>query len=248
MGQYTTVGDILNRSAVELGFDEVINPLVTANKAFIQLRSLMNSAAEELIDMAVWSDLVKEHSFTTAVADTGTYSLPDDFRFMIPQTNWDRTGDRPIVGPLSPQRWQYLKSGETASSTIYLSFRIKQQQFVLFPDDPVPTGIEVVFEYMSDLWIEKINEDMENERFNEIQSHTDLCLLPKTIMIKFLKVKFLEAKGFASDKAREDFAVNFFSATGHTQSAPVLNAGRGGTGFSLINHNQNVPNTGYGYP
>ena len=241
MSIYGTVDDILNRVATEVGFDPATDPLTDKNKAFTQLRYLMNSAAEELIDMAAWTELQKEHSITTAAVDTGIYDLPTDFKYMIPQTGWERTNDNAMLGPLSPQDWAYLKGRDLASTTIYASFRLKQRQYYIFPNDPVIADLAIYFEYMSDAWLQDASES--TTYYNEIQAGDNICLLPKTLMIKFLKCKYLEAKGFDSTKARQDFAVNYVSATGNDGSAPIVNAG-GERGFPYLNMYRNTPDTG----
>jgi hypothetical protein len=162
---------------------------------------------------------------------------------MIPQTYWDRTNDNPVFGPLSPQKWQYLKGRDLADSSIYISFRLKQREMHVFPDNPVIADLDIYFEYMSDLWLQ--DASVSTTYYNEVDAGDDIVLLPKTIITKFLKVKWLEAKGFDSTKAREDFAVNFFTATGASQDAPILNAG-GTKGYPYIDIDRNLPDSNYG--
>lgn len=244
MSIYDTVTNILNRTAVELGFSPSTDPLTDNNNLFIQLHYLMNSTAEELMDMYPWQELTKEHSITTdAATDDGTYTLPSDFKYMIPQTGWERANDYPLKNPLSPQQWQYLKGRSLDSNLVYANFRIKQREFSILPDNPVPDALEIYFEYMSDLWLQDGAEP--TTYYNEINSGSDICLLPKTTVIKLLKCKWLESKGFDSQKAREDFAVNFLSATGNNKSAPMLNAGAGHQ-YPYLDIIRNTPDTGYG--
>jgi len=244
MSIYADVDTIINRTAVELGFSESTDPLTDNNNLFIQLRALLNSTGEELIDMHTWQELIKEHSITTdAAVDDGTYDLPSNFKYMIPQTGWDRTNNYPISNPLSPQQWQYLKGNGLSDNLVYASFRLKARKFTILPDTPVPDALTIYFEYMSDDWLNDFEDD--TIYYNEVDAGSDIVLLPKTLVIKLLKCKWLEAKGFDSTKARDDFAVNFLSATGNNASAPILNAG-GGRGYPYINMSRNVPDTGYG--
>ena len=243
MSIYGSVNDIINRVASEVGFDVVTDPLTDDNKVFTQLRYLMNSAAEELIDMCAWTELQKEHTITTAATDDGSYTLPSDFKYMIPQTGWERNNNNEMLGPLSPQDWSYLKGRDLSSDTIYASFRLKQREYFIFPNDPVVANLKIVFEYMSDNWLQ--NATQATTFYNEIQAGSNICMLPKTLMIKFLKCKYLEAKGFDSTRAREDFAVNYISVTGNDGSAAIVSAG-GERGFPYLNVYRNVSDTGYG--
>ena len=242
MSQYASVNDVLNRVAVEVGFDSSNDPLADTNKIFNQLRFLMNSAAEELIQMHPWTEMQKEHSFTTSTG-TASYSMPTDFAYMIDQTGWDRTKDMPLGGPLSPQEWQYLKGRDLTNQTIYASFRIKQREVYIYPDNPVPNALSIAFEYMSDKWLQDASSA--STFYNEIDAGDDIILFPKIVAIKILKCKWLEARGFDSSKAREDFAVMMFSTLGHDGSASILNIG-GSRGFPYMNAIRNTPDTNFG--
>ena len=74
----------------------------------------------------------------------------------------------------------------------------------------------------------------------------DTILYHAILIIKFLKVKFLEAKGFDSSKARDDFNEMLDSVTGQDKSAPVLNAGGWGRTFPYLDSWYNLPDSGYG--
>jgi len=244
MAYYEDVSSIINGAAVECGLEPAVDVLASSNPAFIQLRYLLDAAGQELVKMADWQELIKEHSITTDALDSGEYALPEDFDHMINQTGWDRTNQNPLSGPASAQTWQYLKARDYISGSMFIVFRLKQQKFSVLPNNPVPDGINIVFEYIRNTWCSRNDGAV---LYTKVQQTSDLVLFPPILVKKFLKVKFLEAKGFDSEKARDDFASIFDAATGQDKPAPVLNAGAL-RGFPYIDANRNVPYTDFGGP
>lgn len=242
MAYYEDVSSIINGAAVELGFEPAVDVLASSNPAFTQLRYLLDAAGQELVKMADWQELVEEHSITTDALDVGEYALPDDFDHMINQTGWDRTNQNPLSGPASAQMWQYLKARDYITGSMFVVFRLKQQKFSILPNNPVPDGVNIVFEYIRNTWVSRSDGAV---YYTKVNQTSDLVLFPPILVKKFLKVKFLEAKGFDSDKAREDFANMFDASTGQDKSAPVLNAGVT-RGFPYLDTGRNIPYTGYG--
>lgn len=249
MADYDTAQNIVNGTAVEVGLDPVTDIFVTSDRAFRQLRYLLNAAGKELLRMALWRDLIREHSITTDAADSGTYDLPSDFAYMIPQTHWSRTDDLPWYGPLSPQDWQYIEGRGLSSQTIYASFRLRERKIRVYPNDPVPDAKTLVFEYVANTWVEG-QESFEagdgSDYKTEIEETSDYVLYPPILMQKMLKMKFLEAKGFDSARAREDFNEIFDTTLGQDKSAPIINAGGRSQLFPYIDGWRNVPDTGFG--
>jgi len=215
--------------------------VTNTDENFIQLTGLLTSAGQELVELHPWQILVKEFALTTTDLDTGTYDLPDDFCYMIDQTGWDRTNRVAIGGPLSPQQWTYLKGRDLVSQTIYASFRLVDNKFDLFPQPP-PVGLQVSFEYISRNWVLLSDQSYADE----IQNGTDTALFEPILIVKFLKAKFLEAKGFDSTAARAELQSMFDSRTGKDTGAPILSASGTGRGFPYLSPFYNTGDTGYG--
>ena len=66
------------------------------------------------------------------------------------------------------------------------------------------------------------------------------------LVVKYHKVKFLEAKGFDASAARLELDTMFNARTGRDTGAPILNAAGGGGGYPYLNSFRNVGDTGYG--
>ena len=240
-----TASAILNRVAAEVGIAPVTAPYSSQDPSFIQLQYLLNIAGEELVQAYPWALLVRSTSFTTLDTDSGDYPLPDDFNYMINQTGWDRARNVPLMGPLSAQDWTYLKGRDLVTSTIYASFRLAEGVFKIFPQPP-PDGLDIHYEYISKNWVTSGGSPFDPQ--DSVIQGSDTVLYDKTLISRYLKVKFLEAKGFDSTKAQDDFNQTFTFLTGTDKGAKVLNAGGVGGGFPYLDMWRNVPDTGYGNP
>lgn len=90
---------------------------------------------------------------TDIVFPQEAYQFPGDFSRFINRTQWDRNYRWELIGPLSPQEWEWRKSGIIASSP-RRRFRIIGQGINQIFIDPLPgasaTGQILVFEYYTD--------------------------------------------------------------------------------------------------
>jgi len=241
--EFDSASDIINSVAAEVGVSPVTDPYTDPNQVFQQMKNLINSAGRELVRYYRWEKLQQEHTITTLDTDSGDYPLPDDFSYMIDQTGWERKENVPLWGPLSAQDWQYLLGRDLVSHTIYASFRIAQGLFRIFPQPP-PNGLDIHFEYISRNWVE--NGDAPDTFSSKTSIGSDIVLYDPILMVKFLKAKYLEAKGFDSTAARNDFALEFDAITGQEKGAPILNAAILGREFPYLEPYRNLPDTGYG--
>lgn len=238
-----TANECLNRVAAEIGVAPIADPFASQDPVFVQMQYLLNTAGEELYQAYPWEILTRQHQIVTTGADTGDYDLPDDFGYMINQTGWERSQNVPLFGPLSPQDWTYLLGRDLVNETIYASFRLDEGKFRLFPQPP-PVGLDVNFEYISCAWASDGAVPPIYQK--EVTTGSDIPLYDRTLITRYLKVKILEAKGFDTQKAQDDFNQTFSFLTGLDKGAPVLNMGRS-RGFPYLNIWRNVPDTGYGY-
>ena len=244
MARYSTANDIINRVAVECGLLKDSNPVSSNDESFIQLTELFNAAGQELVELYPWQTLVKTHSITTLATDTGDYTLPDDFSYMIQQTGWESTNTTPLGGPLSAQDWTYLKGRDEVSDTIYASFRLMDNKFSIFPQDPVPGGLEISFEYISRNWITEAGTGSPNDHASQ---GADFVNYEAILIQKFLRVKFLSSKGFDTAAALTEFELMFNSRTGKDRGGSILSAGGDVRGYPYLSGYRNVGDTNYGF-
>jgi hypothetical protein len=190
---------------------------------------------------------MRRHAFTTQPGDTGEYDLPADFSYMLDQTGWQQgvPGSAwPLLGPASPQAWSYLEASELFNITLYAWFRIKEGKFNLWPQPP-PVGIPIAFEYVSRAWV-KAGDQVDTYRDN-VQIPGDFVLYEPILIVKKLKLAWLQAKGFDSTKAEDEYVASLEAWKGKDQASPVLNLNGGtGVGFRFLDGVNNVPQTGFG--
>lgn len=151
-----------------------------------------------------WTILEREHTFTTT-ASTAEYAFPSDFAELIGDTAWDRDDFFEMRGPLSPQEWQAIKSGLSASPALRRRFRIKRsastatRQFFVDPT-PEATGETLVFEYLSNAWLTDSGGTTLRTAF---AADDDVGLLDEDLLEMGLVWRFKQAKGlgFAAELA-----------------------------------------------
>lgn len=110
-----------------------------------QMLGIINSTGRDMLRRGNWEELKVEASFTT-VATELQFTVSAQFPYMhgiIPHTSWNRTQERPVIGPLTPQVWQRAKS--EIDTFVYPTFRIYGDKYYLL--DPT-AGESVYFEYI----------------------------------------------------------------------------------------------------
>lgn len=244
--RFISANDVINRAAVECGLNPVNDVFATPDPNFQSFRYLLNSCGQELVQEFDWNISIRTHKFVTQVGDTGVYDLPADFSYMIDQTGWQQGAPGaayPLLGPASAQWWSFLAATEIYSVSIYAWFRIKEGKFNLWPQPP-PVGIPIAYEYVSRAWVKA--GDAADEYRDTVQIPSDLVLYEPILIVKKLKLAWLQAKGFDSQKAEDEYQAALEAWKGKDQSAPRLNINGAGIGFRFIDGIINVPETGFG--
>jgi hypothetical protein len=241
---YTTVKDILNRAAVECGQGPVDDPFNNADPFFGTLRYLLMTAGEELVISNSWGDLIQTITFdeNSIRNPDGGFPLPDDYCYLIPQTGWDTLNRLPVFGPMSAQEWTTAEGLFLTDASLFTGLRLFKGAMYLYPNPPQnPTPFNFTFEYVSQNWVVPVG----GGTANTFTSGDDLVMYDRTLITRYLKLKYLETAGFDTDKAQADFNQVYDFLLGRDKSAPVLNAGRNGLTFPYLS-GRNVPFTGFG--
>lgn len=237
-----TANAIMNRVAAEVGIAPVADPYASQDQIFTQLKYLLNTAGEELQQAYNWEFLVRKHQILTTELDTGSYPLPADFGRMINQTGWERSENVPLGGPLSAQDWTYLLGRDLASDTIYASFRIAEDEFKLFPN-PAPVGLDINYEYITTHWA---SDGAPTPTYqSEILKGSDKPLFDKTLITRYVKLKYLQAAGFETQDAKTDFNQTFSFLTSSDKGSEIINQGSRHRGHIYIS-SANVGDTNFG--
>lgn len=246
MPGFKTAQQVINQVANEVGLaaPPTFDPTVSADPAFVQLTALCTSAGQELYGMHEWQTLQKTFQITTHAIDTGIYPLPPDFGYIIDQTGWNPTNRLPLGGPLTPQNWEYIVRSGLGTNTVYVSFKISQNQFQTLPVPPQEGGI-ITFEYISRWWV-AVTGAPTTPAQDSVLLATDVLLFEPILIEKFLKLRFLEAKGFDTTAAAQQFMNTFNQYTGKDVASQTLNMARMRV-FPYLGW-RNIPETNYGLP
>ena len=223
MSRYWTGLQVLNQVAGELGLNTASTLVGATDVQTIQLLSLFNSSGNELMLYYPWEQFRKEWVFDTEV-DKGEYALPDDWNYAIDQTQWDRTDHWPLLGPKSAQEWAWLKGG-LLSAAPRLRFRIMDNKFLLWPVPSTttsPSQYRLAQEYISRNWVMSTNNENAPVQAPMITKDADIAMYDPWLLVKFIKMKFYELKGFNTTNTQADFMRVFNALTGKDVGAPIL--------------------------
>ncbi len=243
MATFDTAANILNDAAVELGLRTVdlSDPYASSEQSMVLLRRLLKALGQDLARRHDWSHLDKTHTFAT-VNGTATYALPADFVALADQSEWNRTQQSPLEGPLSAQGWQMVKALST-SGVVSKHFRIFGNLFQMYP---TPTAAETVaFDYRSSYWVSD-GESGDAPTTVEPSAAEHELWFDRRLLVAGLKVRFLKAKGMDASAAQSDYEDALSSALGMDGAAPVLDIGGGAAGLGRLLDGGNVPETGFG--
>lgn len=242
MARFQTANDIINRAAVEVGLNADTDPVGSPDETYVQMQALLDSAGQELVNLYDWPILIREWAIDTSADPSGKYALPADFDHMVNQTVWDTVNTVPVAGPLSPQQWTYLEGRNLVSQTIYASLRQFDNRLQLYPQPTPPTVITL--EYVSRYWVAE--QTLETPSADSVDKGSNYVLYDPLLIVKMLKMKYLQAKGLPSQDAAMEFDTILQSRMSKSTGASVLNAGGQVRRFPYLNPYQNTGDTGYG--
>ncbi len=126
------------------------------------------------------------------------YELPPDYDRQIDRTHYDKSKRWEMLGPETPQQWEFLKSSYISTGP-RIRYRIMGGFFQIWP---ITTTNELLgFEYVSKAWA----DDVSGTPKNEFSADTDTCIYPDRLMINGIKLRFFEVKGFDTSAFYRDF-------------------------------------------
>lgn len=165
------------------------------------------------------------------------YDLPSDYESTVPRTHWDKSKHWEMLGPESPQQWEWLLSGFIATGP-RIRWRLLGKYFQIWPG--VSTNELLGYEYRSKGWALSSTDVVKNS----FTADTDTCIYPDRLMVLATKLKYFEAKGFDTTAMFRNYLEEFEIVRAQDMSAANLSfAPRPGT--VLIGYD-NLPDTGYG--
>ena len=162
-----------------------------------------------------WNKCLKEGTLTTlAAASQGTLaSIASDFDYLVGDTMWNRTTDRPIPA-ISPEQWQAYQANSVTGP--FTKFRIQQGTLYFFP---TPTaGHSVAFEYMSKNFCESSGGTDQNAW----AADADVGLLDEDLMGLGVVWRWKKAKGLEYGEDFNEYETQVANAISRDNPQPRL--------------------------
>lgn len=180
-----------------------------------QLYYLANEEGNELSTSHDWQTLTRQHEFVTTATETQAAAVPDDWQRFLPNSFWDRTKMRPLVGPITPQQWQAMKA-YPAAQTYYISFRERDNEFLCFPTPNA--GDQIDYEYVSKNWARSATD----VPLPQFQADTDETYLSERIFVLGIRWRFLKSKGIDYAQDFDTYQRELQKEQGREQGATAL--------------------------
>jgi len=176
---------------------------------------------------------------TTMAFGQESYSLPSDYDYMITGTQWDRGFRWQVLGPLTPQEWQVLKSGLSPTGP-RRRFRIMGGKFFL---DPIPYDSNtLVYEYHSNGFALAGDGVTVKTSFT---ADSDTYALPDDLLVMGMIWRWRRAKGLDYGEEFKTYDDAMSRELARDASAGVLRLDTIMPSVALLTANQ-IPDTGFG--
>lgn len=149
----------------------------------VQLRGLLNEEGYDLVTWPdkAWTKLTREKQFITVAADAQPGALAPDFSRFLDQSIWDRSQNRPVYGPMSPQQWEQEKASPTFSISYY-GFRLRGNDFLMTPTPQA--GDTIAYEYVSSFYVYDTAAGDTVPTKDAFTLDTDTSVFPETLVAR----------------------------------------------------------------
>lgn len=236
--QFTTLtGTLTEGSAVVTGISSTTG---LGTSYAVSGTGIPNDAVIASVDSATQVTLNLEATETGAQSLTFSkvgYAFPSDYDRLISRTDWNKTNFWEIIGPETPQQWEWLKSGLIASGP-RTRFRILGGLFEIWP--PPTDELVLGFEYVSSYWA-RTTLGVAKAAFTV---DTDTSVYRDNLLVLGTKLKFYEIKGFDTTTLALNFNRQLQLAKEQDKDGPTLSMAPR-LSEVLLGYD-NIPDSGYG--
>lgn len=235
-------GAIINGTSVITGVDPATVNFINAagatnfqvqGEGVIQSTAVVSALGTTVtINSAATSDGAGNYVFGQVM-----YDLPAGFDRITDRTQYDKSKRWEMLGPETPQQWQWLKSSYISTGP-RIRWRIMGQKFQIWP--LTSTNEYLSFEYISGNWAASAAGVGQTQFIQD----TDTCIFPNRLMVLALKKKYFEVKGFDTSSYQRDYDMQLNIAKANDAGSATLSLAPR-TANVLIGW-ENIPDANYG--
>lgn len=128
------------------------------------------------------------------------FAVPTDFDRIVDQTAWDSSNYWAMIGPMTPQQQQQLRTGLVTSGPRILHW-FQQGYFQTWP--PLGEDENLTWQYQSKYWIIATSATAVSKEL--FTADTDTSMFPDPLMRALIKLKYYEAKSFDTTALYRDY-------------------------------------------
>lgn len=200
-----TLLSIIQDAALNLGLSAPSLVIGSTDQQTQELLAALNNEGQALTRMTpILPQLIRRGSWTTLASDYQgpLETIMPGYRYLAHDTLWDRTMMWPIVGPLTPQQWEFLKAravqGPNYSYRIMVDDTTNQNSLYLLPSPPA--GETFYLEFVSKYWVSNAAGTTTYPKFSA--SDADIALIDEYMLQLGTEWRWLRIKGFENWKDR----------------------------------------------
>jgi len=207
----------------------------STDQQILQLMEIANEEGQSLAERYPWQALINEATHTSLAAESQgaiTSIATNGFKYILNNTIWNRTEQRPIYGALTPAEWQMLKASSVTGP--FEQFRIRGGTLRI---NPTPTaGQTWAFEYVSKNWL----TDSAGTTYRSAWgADDDVGLLDENLMALGVIWRWQQAKGLEYAEAMQKYELQVENATARDKVPAVISMDGN---FTQKTHGLVIPN------
>lgn len=211
----TIIQDVADR----IGLVRPSSVIGSADHQVRQLLALANQEGREQARRHSWQGITFEKTFTTVAQESQTGAIPDDFDRFVPETMFNRSRTRQLVGPMTPQEWAEYKG--SASTVVFDAFRVRGSALLYAP---VPqAGETVAYEYVSKYWCAG-SEDTTPDQIAFLADN-DVTFLDVEATTQGIAWRFQKSRGLDYSEAFQQYELQLATLMGRDGGTRVLSMG-----------------------
>ena len=239
---YKPILELVQSACGQLNLVKPTGVFDTNDENALQMGSYANMIGPMLQEVAAWQQFYK----TFTIIGDGVkmdFTLPPDYSRMTDDTGWSYAKRRPVI-ILNQQQWAAIKSWLSQSFFINPACTLMDDK-VSFMVAPM-VDEKITFSYTSKFWVIDGQDPLVFKE--QVMQNSDTPMHDFILFTLALKMKWMEARGMATQGPQQDFNERLKQLTAKNLIAQQLSLNGGTfTGFRYLDNFWNTPDTNIGY-